>query len=231
MTENIKIESLKIPKDKINNYGIPKMLPQPPSFRALFIGSSNSGKTATLVSLLNTYYHKYFKTRIFFCSTYESNKTYKPLIKKKGDLLYDEYNDETLREIIEYQKEQGAKKKPILLVFDDFTKNEMRQPYFQDQIKFCRHYMVSCCFLVQKYNILPTVIRTNASHLFIFSVSSGHELRTITNDLAFLDKDELEKMYKEKEEAWRKEMERKKTYDVRHPFILINNVTSTMQVI
>lgn len=197
---------------------IPLYVPYP-TFRALIVGPSESGKTYSLVYTLNKAYRGVFKRRIFFSSTIKHDKTWKALKTNKHDTFFNEFDEEKLYSIVQHQKESPNAKR-TLIVLDDLTYQDFHDsPYLNDIIRMMRHYNISIIFLVQRYNLVSPSIRSQISHLWLFKITNMKELNTISDDLPSMDKKQFLKIYQECMKYTRQDY---------RPFLVINKTTGLL---
>lgn len=118
-----------------------------------------------------------------------------PLLDKRipEENFYSEYNEESLREIMEEQmnivkllKEYGKSKhlaNRILMIFDDMVGSTLfsnaRQNAFKTLNTNHRHYSASIFMVSQAYKEIPKTIRTNFSCLIIFEIPNDKEVEVI----------------------------------------------------
>jgi hypothetical protein len=192
---SFKIGALKIKKTNDNSkLNLPKYVPHP-NFRALICGPSECGKGYMLVYILNKIYKKAFNRRYFFSQTKAHDPTWQALKAQKNDMTFHEYNEDTLTEIVQHQKE-SPKRKRILIVLDDLTKADLHNSVLlNDLIRYMRHYHISIIFTVQRYNLVSPDIRSQISHMSLFNITNSKEINAIVEDIPFIDKKQFLKVY------------------------------------
>jgi len=175
-------------------YNVP--IPQHPH-NALIVGRRNSGKSTTLLSLLNTDVAKgglrrRFK-RIYIISP---TMPHDPKFKK----LYDEVNDEgnyyelpteenfaEILEKIKAMREEDPKEESLLIlddVIDKLAKSNSNS-ILNHAIICGRHYKLSIYTLSQKFNSISTIARCNAEVIICFNIANKKEYESFRDELNY----------------------------------------------
>ena len=158
-------------------------------YRILIIGGSRSGKTKTLLNLIN---EQNDIDKIYLCARDLDEPKYKILIKKREDAGTKHLNDpnafiecsnltdDVYENIHDYN---SSRKRKILIVFDDMIADIMTNKKFQVIIKElfirCRKLNISLVFIMQSYFSVPKEVRLNSTHYLIMKINSKRELQNI----------------------------------------------------
>ena len=192
---SLKIEALPTSKSKVKRSGMMEanIIPAHP-FRLHISGSSGSGKTNCLLSLLTRkeFYKGYF--HVIFIISLTAKKTddvYDILEKNKGKTKIGFINelDETIiggimeicADIVEEKKAHKAPR--VLMVFDDVVseKKYLNKKEFTKCFIMSRHFNMSSIILSQKYNATPRTCRLNCDAVIYFPGSVSEDM-VITDD-------------------------------------------------
>lgn len=165
----------------------------------LICGSSGSGKTSLLVSLIsktgkkNGFKQSFRKCfhKIILCSP-STQTLKKDVFKIPEDQKYDDFHEcmEDLEGHLEASKRQGEKDEEVkfnLLILDDVAA-ALRQ-YRGNEILLTkllqnrRHKNLTTIIIVQKWSMIPTGIRSNANVVFLFRPKTMQEQDAITNEI------------------------------------------------
>jgi len=173
---------------------VPKKLPSHPDnllpapFRALFIGCSGSGKTYSIIGMIQKFYSGFFdRIHIFSPSAGQSATNPWSLLGLPSERICETYDEAEIKKIVEHQKEseitQGKLPK-TLLIFDDCAGilQGKQNSYIARYIMHARHDNVSILMTTQKCCAIPTSIRCNVDHVICFKISNQKELDTILKE-------------------------------------------------
>ena len=151
----------------------------------MMIGKRRSGKTHLLIKMLNNkYFRNTFDNIYVFSPTVSLDETWEN-IKNEDVVLYDNYNEEIITDILKLQQMIPKDKRPdILIVLDDFAEKlkGKRGNVLELLATKGRHFNCSFIFTSQKYNSVPTIIRNNSDEIVFFKVSNNQELKTIVDE-------------------------------------------------
>jgi hypothetical protein len=154
------------------------------TFRAAFVGPSQSGKTNLLMNLLTTpyYYFNFFDRLIIFTPSWDTDEIYRKLEQKyerkslRTEIeVYKTMNMEAIDEIMQQQEQAiqkvGLFKAPAtLIVFDDMIgEKETQDKRFMNLYFRGRHLGISTALTSQSYKKIPRSVRLNLSNMFFFS--------------------------------------------------------------
>ena len=177
-------------------------------YRILIIGGSGSGKTNTLLNLIN---EQNDIDKIYLYARDLNEPKYKILIKKDEDAGIKHLNgpkaftecsnsmDDVYENIHDYN---SSRKRKIFIVFDDMIADIMTNKKFQAIIKelfiTCRKLNISLVFITQSYFSVPKDVRLNSTHYLIIKINNKKELQNIaTNHSADIDYQDFIKIYRE----------------------------------
>lgn len=151
----------------------------------LMIGKRRSGKTHLLIRMLNSkYFKENFDTIYVFSPTVNLDKTW-DAINNEEVVLYDEYDESTINDILKIQEiTHESKRQNVLIILDDLAEKlkGKRGNVLEMLATKGRHFNASFIFTSQKYNSVPTIIRNNSDEMIFFKVSNNQELKTIVDE-------------------------------------------------
>ena len=162
-------------------------------FRLIIAGNSGSGKTQTLLNLLNIMPDTFEKIRI--------------VTKNKDEPLYN-YLEDKLKDF-DFKIDEGIHSLPDLdsldktvnnlIVLDDLVNESAKaQRPIADYFIRARKKNCSIIYISQSYYAVPKMIRDNISYLIIKQVSSMKNLTMICRECSLgIDKKELKKIYED----------------------------------
>ena len=187
-------------ENKINHNPNWPYIPDHP-YRILIIGDSGSGKTNTLLNLINNQ-PDIDKIYLYAKDLYEDK--YQFLIKKRESIELKHFNDP--RTFIEYSNDmQDAYKNindynpdrenKILIVFNDMIadmiNNKKLNSIVTELFVRGRKLNISLVFITQSYFKVPKDVRLNTTHFFIMKIPNKRELQQIaishSSDIDFKD--------------------------------------------
>jgi len=161
-------------------------------FRMLIIGSSGSGKTQTLLSLIYNMPDTF--ENIFITTKNKDEPLYNYLDEKLGKkgLKITEIDNEGLPDLDKLDKTQQN-----LIILDDLVGEKNQKPMEQFFIR-ARKKNCSLCYISQSYYAVPKMIRNNLTYLIVKQVSSMKNLAMIGREYDLgMDKKVLTKMYED----------------------------------
>ena len=157
--------------------------------RILIIGGSGSGKTNTLLSLINNQ-SDIDKIYLYAKDPYEDK--YQFLTKKRESIGIKHFNDP--KAFIEYWNDMHDvyqnindynpdKENKILIVFDDMIADMINNKKLNSIVTELfirgRKLNISLVFITQSYFKIPKDVRLNTSHFFIAKIPNKRELQQI----------------------------------------------------
>ena len=177
-------------------------------YRILIIGGSGSGKTNTLLNLIN---EQKDIDKIYLYAKDLNESKYELLIKNRENSGIKHVNDSnafiecsnTMEEVYENIGNYNPnRKRKILIVFDDMIADIMTNKKFQSLIKElfirCRKINISLVFITQSYFSVPKDVRLNSTHYLIMKINNRRELQNIAiNHSADIDYKDFMKIYRE----------------------------------
>ena len=161
-------------------------------FRMLIIGPSDSGKTNTLLHLIDKF-HPIDKIYLYAKDTDEEkyqyliNKREQAGIKTLNDphafIEYSSDMNDVLEDINNYDKNRNKK---VLIIFDDMIADIMRSEKFKAIVKElfirCRKVNISIVFITQSYFRTPKDARLNSTHYTLMKIGNKKELKSIAEE-------------------------------------------------
>ena len=170
-----------------------------------FIGTSGSGKTSLVYSLLTHNEPRVWKKQyeeIIVVMPVNSRASLKSnLFDKhlKADDLYDSLTEESVEGIVSSIERNAGEKKRTLLILDDVA-HALKSPYIVKRLQYLtytyRHLRLTINFLVQTLRTIPLSIRKNLSNLIIFYRPRPSEWDAIVEEFLELDKPESAEIFK-----------------------------------
>jgi hypothetical protein len=173
----------------------------------LNIGKRGSSKTTLELNLLKNHYRRFFDKIYLFSSTGKKDPKMDKLIKELEDnnQFFEEVNDEDLVRVMEEIEENNnrlmeEKETPHnLIIFDDvihsLDKSNRKNSPFNKLITGNRHYKTCIHVISQKYNMLSTLLRSNADLIAFFRSENINEINTLKNDIN-VNSDLFDDLYK-----------------------------------
>ena len=173
-------------------------------YRILMISGSGSGKTNTLLNLIN---EQRDIDKIYLYAKDLNGSKYEYLIKK-GIKHENDSNafiecSNTMDDIYEnIDNYNPSRKRKILIIFDDMITDIMTNEKFQSIIKElfirCRKLKISLVFIPQSYFSVPKDVTLNSAHYFLMKINNKRESQNIAiNHSADIDYKDFIKIYTE----------------------------------
>ena len=158
-------------------------------YRILIIGGSGSGKTNTLLNLIENH-PDIDKIYLYVKDLYESKYQY--LINKRECVDVNHLNDpkafieysndirDVLKNINNYNLDKENK---VMIVFDDMIadmiSNRKLNSIVTELFIRCRKLNISLVFINQSYFKVPKDVRNNSTHFFIMKIPNKRELQQL----------------------------------------------------
>ena len=161
-------------------------------FRMIICGSSGSGKTQTLMSLIYNMPDTF--ENIYICAKNKDEPLYNYIDEKLGKkgLKITEIDKDGLPDLDKLNKEQQT-----LIVMDDLVGEKNQKPMEQYFLR-ARKKNASLVYITQSYYAVPKMIRNNMTYLIIKQISSMKNLTMIAREFDLgLSKEALTSMYKD----------------------------------
>ena len=193
-------------ENKINHNPNWQYIPDHP-YRILIIGGSGSGKTNTLLSLINNQ-SDIDKIYLYAKDPYEDK--YQFLTKKRESIGIKYFNDP--KAFIEYWNDMHDvyqnindynpdKENKILIVFDDMIADMINNKKLNSIVTELfirgRKLNISLVFITQSYFKVPKDVRSNITHFFFMKIPNKSELQQIAiNHSSDIDFTDFVKIYK-----------------------------------
>ena len=187
-------------ENKINHSPNWPYIPDHP-YRILIIGVSGSGKTNTLLNLIN---NQPDIDKIYLHAKDPYGDKYQFLIKKRESTGLRHFNDP--KAFIEYSNDMQDvykninhynpdKENKIVIVFDDMIadmiNNKILNSIVTELFIRGRKINISLVFITQSYFKVPKDVRLNTTHFFIMRIPNKRELQQIainhSSDMVFKD--------------------------------------------
>ena len=161
-------------------------------FRMLIIGPLGSGKTNTLLHLIDKF-HAVDKIYLYTKDTDEEkyqyliNKREQAGIKNLNDphtlIEYSSDMDDVLEDINNYNKKRDKK---VSIIFDNMIADIMRSEKFKVIVKElfirCRKLNISIVFITQSCFRTPKDARLNSTHYILMKIGNKQELKSIAEE-------------------------------------------------
>ena len=177
-------------------------------YRILIIGGSGSGKTNTLLNLIN---EQRDMDKIYLYAKDLGESKYEHLIKNRKNAGVKHLNDakvfidcsNTMNDVYEnIDLYNPSRQRKVLIVVDDMVADIMTNKKFQSIIKElfirCRKINISLVFITQSYFSVSKDARLNSTHYFIMKINNKRELQNISiNHSADNDYKDFIKIYRE----------------------------------
>lgn len=182
------------PLDNTFNRGTDPLLLENKSCIYIISGRRGAGKSTLCLSLLNSKkaFKKRFKNIFLVSPTARNDKKFSKLVEELDDdpiqKFYEEFNDDVVTNILDIVKadnEENEKKNLHCIILDDCVLDipKKKSSLFNKLIITSRHHNCSIIIISQKYNAIPTIIRSNADLISFFPSLNGKEITTFQEDI------------------------------------------------
>ena len=157
-------------------------------FRMLIIGPSSSGKTNTLLHLINNF-HPIDKIYLYAKELQEDKHEYLINIREQEGLkdlndpkAFTEYSNDMNNVLDDINNYNENRDKKVLIIFDDMIPDIMRSEKFKAIVKElfvkCRKLNISIVFITQSYFRTPKDARLNSTHYILMKIGNKKELKS-----------------------------------------------------
>jgi len=199
-----------VKKNELSNFGsVDKKIKHDPdnpfgknNYAHIFlnIGKRGSSKTTLELNLLKNHYKRFFDKIYLFSSTGKKDPKMDKLIKEleSSNQFFEEVNDDDLIRVMDEIEESNKiimdkdETPHNLIIFDDvihsLDKSTRKNSPFNKLITGNRHYKVCIHVISQKYNMLSTLLRSNADLIAFFRSENTNEINALKNDINVNDK-------------------------------------------
>ena len=150
----------------------------------LCLGGTGTGKTNSLLNYINRSSGEF--SEVIVCSFSTTDEPLYNLLEEHGVTLYN--NIDEVPDLEEYDSDD--KKKPKLIVFDDFINVENKK------LKKIYNYLISgrkfgftCWLMAQNYSSVPKVIVRNINYFILFKINDNISLNNIIRNHNISDVD------------------------------------------
>lgn len=167
-------------------------------------GRRGAGKSTLALSLLNSKraWRKRFDNIFLISGTAKADRKFRRLVDEleEDGRYYDHLDEDVVHRVFEQCQDanhEGGDKRPLhLMLLDDVIMDipKSRQSLLNTLVIQSRHHNLTLCLITQKYNLVPTVIRSNADLISFFPSLNAKEVQTFQEDLN-LSKDLFERIY------------------------------------
>lgn len=170
-----------------------------------FIGTSGSGKTSLLYSLLMNkepkIWRKQFEAIVVVMPRASRSSLKNNIFDKFVDesCLFDSLTEETVDVIVAIVEQNAEEKHQTLLILDDVAsslKNTYIAKKLQHLVYAYRHFHLNILFLVQTMRTIPPAIRKNMTNIVVFAKPAMAEWEAITEEYLEMKRDDAEKLFK-----------------------------------
>jgi hypothetical protein len=158
----------------------------------LISGRRGSGKSTLAINMLNSKlaYRKRFKNIWLISPTARSDKKFEKLVNElnEDNKYYEQLNDSNIESILDVIKNdnlENDKKNLHCIVLDDVVLDlpKSKSNILNKLVIESRHHNCTLLILTQKYNCVPTIIRSNMDLISFFPSLNTREVSTFQEDL------------------------------------------------
>jgi hypothetical protein len=166
-------------------------------------GRRGAGKSTLALCLLDSKlaYRKRFKNIFLVSPTARSDKKFEKLVDEleEDGKFYEELNEgnvESILEVIKNDNSENDRKNLHMILLDDVVLDlpKKKSSILNNLVIRSRHYNITLLILTQKYNCVPTIIRSNMDLISFFPSLNTKEVSTFQEDLN-INKELFYKLY------------------------------------
>lgn len=166
-------------------------------------GRRGMGKTTLCMNLLQSRqaYRKRFENIFLVSPTARTDTKLKKLVSEleEDGKYFDTFSEDLIEAILEMIKadnEENEKRNKHLIILDDcvLDLSKKRSSILNKLVITSRHNNITLLILTQKYNAIPTLIRSNADLITFFNSLNKKEIDTLQEDLN-IDKEIFKDIY------------------------------------
>jgi len=204
----VEVKNSKNNLNQILDKKIADELPNTSGFCMVILGSSDSGKTTLLYSLMNSVTKKGIKhgykrvfNKIYVISPTIGKKSIKndPFTSLPENQIFREVTMPILLEIEEELKKNREEEIHSLLILDDVGSQLKRSQAINLKLTSIlqnrRHLFTSCFALIQKFRDMPTGIRSNMSHFITFFIKNNKEEEAVVSEMFKFKSSDVKKIF------------------------------------
>lgn len=166
-------------------------------------GRKGVGKTTLITNLLQSKraYKKRFENIFLISPTARTDKKLSKLVEEleEDGKFNDMFSEELVENILEQIKadnEENERKNKSCIILDDCVLDisKKRSSILNKLVITARHNNITLIILTQKYNAVPTIIRSNTDLISFFNSLNKKEIETLIDDIN-IDKDIFKDIY------------------------------------
>lgn len=201
----INYNSILKPLDNTYNHGEDPLLLKNNACVYIISGAKGRGKTTLTMNLLQDKraYRKRFENIFLISPTARSDKKLSKLVKELDEdgKFHEQFSEELIENILEQiqaDNEENEKKNLHCIILDDciLDLSKKRSSVLNKLVIKSRHNNITLLILTQKYNCVPTIIRSNSDLISFFNSLNRKEIETLQDDIN-IDKEIFKDVYNE----------------------------------
>lgn len=186
------VNEIEVPELKNKHLRTNHFLAMKHPFRCSIIGSSGSGKTCLLRTLIEKLLD--YDTLYIICPSLERQGIYIKIKQLSEECEY----IKCYSSIADFNLEDLNENLTNIVIFDDVMTEKKDQPLIEKAFSWGRHCSASIFYISQSFFAIPKNIRLNCSHYCIFPVGDSSEIDRIHGKLATnIDLNNFRKMFYE----------------------------------
>lgn len=155
-------------------------------------GRKGAGKSTLFMNLLQSKqaYRKRFENIFLISPTAKNDTKLKKLVKEleEDNKYFDTFSEDLIKNILEQIEEDNDEndyKHRHLICLDDcvLDLSKKKSSILNKLVIMSRHNNITLLILTQKYNAIPTIIRSNADLITFFNSLNKKEIQTLQEDI------------------------------------------------